>query len=217
MWRQVSSSREIKMFYLKEFKEFAKASEAARCKRRIRSIPLAFLILRLVAYRYPFLKGYFGQKFPLYLLKYRQSRRDIAFYPNKTGQNWPRTIVSNIQIFYILIKTISRLASLSQHADMFNLSLHLSVTKIKAIKRPFMKMRDTACERKSLARSIARSYFELSPCNTMWCLYLMGPYYAGPNLKPAPLTPAFITPVSNCAGYKKVYISAFNGNIRQKI
>ena len=45
----------------------------------------------------------------------------------------------------------------------------------------------------------------------------MGPYNAGPNLTPVPLTPALITPVSNCAEYKKVYISAFNGNIRQKI
>ena len=42
--------------------------------------------------------------------------------------------------------------------------------------------------------------------------YLMGPYNGDPNL-----TLALITPVSNCAGYKKVYISAFNGNIRQKI
>ena len=33
----------------------------------------------------------------------------------------------------------------------------------------------------------------------------------------APLTPALITPVSNCVEYKKVYIFAFNGNIRQKI
>ena len=48
-------------------------------------------------------------------------------------------------------------------------------------------------------------------------LYLMGPYNAGPNLTPAPLTPALITPVSNCAEFKKVFISAFNGNIRQKI
>ena len=47
--------------------------------------------------------------------------------------------------------------------------------------------------------------------------YLMGPYNVGPNLMPTPLTPALITPVSNCAEYKKVYISAFNGNIRQKI
>ena len=31
------------------------------------------------------------------------------------------------------------------------------------------------------------------------------------------LTPALKTPVSKCAEYKKVYISAFNGNIRQKI
>ena len=43
--------------------------------------------------------------------------------------------------------------------------------------------------------------------------YPMGPYNAGPNLTPAPLTPALI----NCAEYKKVFISAFNGNIRQKI
>ena len=35
----------------------------------------------------------------------------------------------------------------------------------------------------------------------------MGPYNAGPNL----------TPVSNCAEYKKAHISAFNGKIRQKI
>ena len=47
--------------------------------------------------------------------------------------------------------------------------------------------------------------------------YLMGPYNAGPYLTPAPLTPALITPVSNCVEYKKVYISAFNGDIRQKI
>ena len=40
----------------------------------------------------------------------------------------------------------------------------------------------------------------------------MGPYNADPNLTPAPLTP-----VSNFVEYKKVYISAFNGNIRQKI
>ena len=40
----------------------------------------------------------------------------------------------------------------------------------------------------------------------------MGPYNAGPYLTPAPLMPALITPVSNCA-----VISAFNGNIRQKI
>ena len=39
----------------------------------------------------------------------------------------------------------------------------------------------------------------------------------GPNLTPAPLTPALITPVSNCAEYKKVFTSTFNGNIRQKI
>ena len=45
----------------------------------------------------------------------------------------------------------------------------------------------------------------------------MGPYNAGPNLTPAPLTPALITPVSNCVEYKKVFISAFNGNIRRKI
>ena len=43
------------------------------------------------------------------------------------------------------------------------------------------------------------------------------PYNAGPNLTLGPLTPALITSVSNCAEYKKVYISAFNGNIRQKI
>ena len=43
--------------------------------------------------------------------------------------------------------------------------------------------------------------------------YLMGPYNAGPYL-----TPALITPVSNCAEYKNVFISAVNGNIiRQKI
>ena len=48
-------------------------------------------------------------------------------------------------------------------------------------------------------------------------IYLMGPYNAGPNLTPAPLTPALITPVSNFAEYKKVFISAFNGNIRHKI
>ena len=45
----------------------------------------------------------------------------------------------------------------------------------------------------------------------------MGPYNAGPNSTPAPLTPAFITPVSNCAKIQKVFISAFNGIIRQKI
>ena len=45
----------------------------------------------------------------------------------------------------------------------------------------------------------------------------MGPYNAGPNLKPGPLTPALITPVSNCAEYRKVFIFAFNGSIRQKI
>ena len=33
--------------------------------------------------------------------------------------------------------------------------------------------------------------------------YLMGPYNADPNLTPAPLTPALITPVSNCAEYKR--------------
>ena len=38
-------------------------------------------------------------------------------------------------------------------------------------------------------------------------IYLIGPYNTGPNL----------TPGSNCAEYKKVYISAFNGNIRHKI
>ena len=64
---------------------------------------------------------------------------------------------------------------------------------------------------------------ERSPCNLQGGnpirrrTYLMGPYNAGPNLTPAPLTPALITPVSNCAGYEKVFISAFNGNIRQKI
>ena len=47
--------------------------------------------------------------------------------------------------------------------------------------------------------------------------YLMGHYNASPNLTPAPLTPALITSVSNCAEYKKVFISAFNGNICQKI
>ena len=31
----------------------------------------------------------------------------------------------------------------------------------------------------------------------------MGPYNAGPNLTPAPLTPALITPISNCVEYKK--------------
>ena len=36
--------------------------------------------------------------------------------------------------------------------------------------------------------------------------YLMGPFNAGPKL----------TPVSNCAEYKKFYISAFNGTIRHK-
>ena len=36
-------------------------------------------------------------------------------------------------------------------------------------------------------------------------------------ITPAPLTPALITSVSNCAEYKKVFISAFNGNIRQEI
>ena len=45
----------------------------------------------------------------------------------------------------------------------------------------------------------------------------MGPYNAGPNLTPAPLMPALITPVSNCPEYKKVFISVFYGNIRQKI
>ena len=40
----------------------------------------------------------------------------------------------------------------------------------------------------------------------------MGPYNAGPDL-----TPASLTPVSNCVEYKKVFISAFNGNFRQKI
>ena len=44
----------------------------------------------------------------------------------------------------------------------------------------------------------------------------MGPYNAGPNLTPIPLTPALITPVSNCAEFKKVIISAFNGNNRHK-
>ena len=39
---------------------------------------------------------------------------------------------------------------------------------------------------------------------------------AGPYLTPVPLTPAVITPVSNCVEYKKIHISAFNGNIRQK-
>ena len=43
----------------------------------------------------------------------------------------------------------------------------------------------------------------------------MGPYNASPNLTQAPLTPALITPVSNSAEHKKVYISASNGNIRQ--
>ena len=47
-------------------------------------------------------------------------------------------------------------------------------------------------------------------------IFLMGPYNAGPNLTPAPLTPALITLVSNCLEYKKVFISAFNGKIRQK-
>ena len=47
--------------------------------------------------------------------------------------------------------------------------------------------------------------------------YLMGPYNAGPNLTLAPLTPALITPVSNWVEYKKVFISAYNGNIRQEI
>ena len=45
----------------------------------------------------------------------------------------------------------------------------------------------------------------------------MGPYNAGPNLTPAPLTPALITPVSNCAENEKVFISVFNGNVRHKI
>ena len=45
----------------------------------------------------------------------------------------------------------------------------------------------------------------------------MVPYNAGPNLTPVPLTLALITLVSNCAGYKNVYTSAFDGNIRQKI
>ena len=45
----------------------------------------------------------------------------------------------------------------------------------------------------------------------------MGPYNAGPNLAPAPLTPALITPVSKWVEYKKVFISAYNGNIRQEI
>ena len=55
--------------------------------------------------------------------------------------------------------------------------------------------------------------------------YLMGPYNAdpnltpapynaGPNLTPVPLTPALITPVSNRAEYKIVFIFAINGNIR---
>ena len=35
----------------------------------------------------------------------------------------------------------------------------------------------------------------------------MGPYNAGPNL----------TPVSNCAEYKKVFISAYNSNFCHKI
>ena len=44
-------------------------------------------------------------------------------------------------------------------------------------------------------------------------------YLMGPNLTPAPLTLALITPVitPNLAEYKKVFIFAFNGNIRQKI
>ena len=48
-------------------------------------------------------------------------------------------------------------------------------------------------------------------------IYLMGPYNAGPNLTSAPLMPALITPVSKCSEYKKVFISAFNGNILQKL
>ena len=38
--------------------------------------------------------------------------------------------------------------------------------------------------------------------------YLIGPYNAGPNLPPAPSTPALITPFSNCKDYendKKIY------------
>ena len=59
--------------------------------------------------------------------------------------------------------------------------------------------------------------FNNMPYTSVKSDYLMGPYNAGHNLTPAPLTPALITPVSNCAEYKKVFISAFNGNIRQKI
>ena len=45
----------------------------------------------------------------------------------------------------------------------------------------------------------------------------MGPYNAGPNLTPASIKPALITLVLNCVEYKKAFISAFNGNIREKI
>ena len=49
--------------------------------------------------------------------------------------------------------------------------------------------------------------FNNMPYTSVKSDYLMGPYNAGHNL----------TPVSNCAEYKKVYISVYNRNIRQKI
>ena len=42
---------------------------------------------------------------------------------------------------------------------------------------------------------------------------IIGPYYAGPNLTPAPLTPALITPVPKSYKTKKGFFSTFKREI----